>query len=108
MRTDRKRKRSIRKRVLTACLVAMLALPAAAGAMPQRDPRVALRQENGFPLASIDARTPAASQVRVVRTVRVDGNGNTLPTVLAAVALAVAFTGAAYIIFRVRPQPHSS
>jgi hypothetical protein len=106
VRTDRKRK--IRRSALATCLVALLALPAAAGAMPQPDPRIALRQENGFPLASIDARTPAASQVHVVRTVRVDGSSNTLPTVLAAVALAVAFTGAAYIIFRVRPLPRSS
>lgn len=93
--------RSIRRFTLVACLAALLALPAAAGAMPQPDPAVTLHQENGYPPAP-------APNTTVVRTVKVDGSDTTLPTVLAALALGLSFAGAAYITFRLRPQPRSS
>ena len=99
-------KRTIRHCVLGACLAALLALPAAAGAMPQRDPSIALRQENGFPLAPVHHAPPAATPV--VRTIKVGGGDTTVPIVLAALALGIAFTGAAYITFRLRPQPRGS
>lgn len=94
-------------RIIGGCLVALLALPAAAGAMPQRDPSVALRQENGFPLAPVHERTPAQASP-VVRTIKVGGSDTTLPTVLAAAALGIAFAGAGYVTLRLRLQPRSS
>ncbi|HEX6459075.1 MAG TPA: hypothetical protein VF032_09180 [Thermoleophilaceae bacterium] len=93
--------RSIRRCTLIACVVALLALPAAAGAMPQIDPGVALHQENAYPPAP-------APNTTVVRTVKVAGSDTTLPTVLAALALGITFAGAAYITLRLKPQPRGS
>lgn len=92
--------------IIGACLVALLALPAAAGAMPQRDPNIAVRQENGFPLAPVHERAPASTPV--VRTIKVGGSDTTLPTVLAAAALGIAFAGVGYVTLRLRLQPRSS
>ena len=93
--------RAIRHCTLIACLAALLALPLGAAAMPQPDPNVTLHQENAFP------PTPPPTTT-VVRTVKVAGTDTTLPIVLAALALGVAFTGTAYITFRLRPQPRGS
>ena len=93
---------------LTAMLTClMLALPAAAVAMP-RDPTVALRQENGFPLTPIRHAPTTPPTVHVIHTITTSSGNTTLPTVLAAVALAIALTGAAYVTLRLRPMPRSS
>jgi len=108
VKTHRNRKRSLRTRIIGACLVALLALPAAAVAMPQRDPSIALRQENGFPLASVQKQAPVQDSAPVVRTIKVGGSDTTLATVLAAAALGIAFAGAGYVTLRLRPHPRSS
>ena len=107
MKTAKNKRKSLRIRALSVCLVAMLALPAAAVAMP-RDPTVALRQENGFPLTPIRHAPSTPPAVHVIRTISTSSGDTTLPTVLAAVALAIALTGAAYVTLRLRPMPRSS
>jgi len=44
----------------------------------------------------------------VIHTITTSSGNTTLPTVLAAVALAIALTGAAYVTLRLRPMPRSS
>ena len=107
MKTAKNKRKSLRIRALSICLVAMLALPAAAVAMP-RDPTVALRQENGFPLTPIRHAPTTPPTVHVIHTITTSSGNTTLPTVLAAVALAIALTGAAYVTLRLRPVPRSS
>jgi hypothetical protein len=110
MRTHGRLKNSRRAYALTACLIALLALPAGAAAMPAPgDGPIAVRYENGPGLkSSPTAQTaPAPSIVREVRTVTT-GGGRTLSIVLAAVALGVALTGTAYVTFRVRPMVRGS
>ena len=107
MKTAKNKRKSLRIRALSICLVAMLALPAAAVAMP-RDPTVALRQENGFPLTPIRHAPTTPPTVHVIHTITTSSGNTTLPTVLAAVALAIALTGAAYVTLRLRPMPRSS
>jgi hypothetical protein len=94
-------KRSIRTHALTACLVAALAVPAGASAMPRGDGPIAVRHEN-MPVAAASHPTPA-SVVREIRTVT-DGTDQTLPTALAAIALAVALCGTGYVALRLRPM----
>jgi len=107
LKTAKNKRKSLRIRALSICLVAMLALPAAAVAMP-RDPTVALRQENGFPLTPIRHAPTTPPTVHVIHTITTSSGNTTLPTVLAAVALAIALTGAAYVTLRLRPMPRSS
>jgi hypothetical protein len=107
LKTAKSKRKSLRIRALSVCLVAMLALPAAAVAMP-RDPTVALRQENGFPLTPIRHTPSTPPTVHVIHTITTSSGNTTLPTVLAAVALAIALTGAAYVTLRLRPMPRSS
>ena len=96
------RKRSIRARIWLACVVAVLVLPVAASAMPQRDPAIALRNENGFPLASVQHTVPASTEP-VARTITISRGGSALPLVLASLALGIALTGTAYVAVRLRP-----
>jgi hypothetical protein len=106
MRTCRRLKNSRRAYALTACMIALLALPAGAVAMPAPgDGPIAVRYENGANRTSQTA--PPTSIVREVRTVTT-GGGRTLPIVLAAVALGVALTGTAYVTFRMRPMVRGS
>jgi hypothetical protein len=111
MRTHRRVKNSRRAYALTACVIALLALPAAAVAMPAPGGGpIAVRYENA-PAASVTRtiRTDLPpSIVREVRTVSTGGGDRTLPIVLAAVALGVALTGTAYVTFRVRPMVRGS
>jgi hypothetical protein len=113
MKNARKWKSSLRMRALTACLIALLALPAAAAAMPQHAPALAPTGAARFPLAPVHRDVPgsapvaAPSSIRVVRNVTVSGGDTTLPTVLAAVALGIALTGAAYVTLRLRPLPRA-
>jgi hypothetical protein len=110
VRTQRRLTTSRRAYALTACMIALLALPAGAAAMPAPgDGPIAVRYESGPKLTSNPtAQTaPAPSIVREVRTVT-SGGGRTLPIVLAAVALGVALTGTAYVTFRVRPMVRRS
>jgi hypothetical protein len=91
----------MRIRTLTICLLALLALPVAATAMPRIDPQVARHQQNGPPF-------PAAQEAPVVRTITVrQPHTDTLPVVLAAAALATAVAGTAYVTIRLRPLPRS-
>jgi hypothetical protein len=119
MRTESKRRRALRARVLAACLTAGLALPAGASAMlPRPDgppvaphanaPAVvvhapAIRHENGPASAVRPTSTAAPSVVREIRTVT-DGTDQTLPIALGAFALAIALSGTGYIALRVRPM----
>lgn len=107
MRTATKNLRSLRIWALSACIVAVLALPAAASAMPH-DPIITLRQENGFPLATVHHAPPGQAAVHVIRTVSSGGGDTTLPTVLAAAALGIALAGLGYVTVRLRPQPRGS
>jgi hypothetical protein len=93
---------SMRARLGLACLVAMLALPVAASAMPPRDPAVALRNENGFPLAGVHHAVPASTEP-VARTITISRGSSALPVVLASLALGIALTGTAYVTVRLRP-----
>ena len=81
MKTAKNKRKSLRIRALSVCLVAMLAI----------------RQAPSTPPA-----------VHVIRTINTSSGDTTLPTVLAAVALAIALTGAAYVTLRLRPVPRSS
>ena len=100
-------KPSTSTRVLIACLVAALAFPAVAGATFQAgDSPRAVRHENGPAAASPPvAPVPAASATRDVRIVTVSSGDTTLPTVFAAVALAIALTGTTYVAYRLRSVP---
>ena len=95
-------------RVLIACLVATLAFPAVAAATYQAgDSPRAVRHENGPVVASRPSITavPAASVTRDVHVVTVSRGNTTLPTVFAAVALAIALTGTTYVAYRLRSIP---
>jgi hypothetical protein len=115
MRTATKSKRSLRNRALAACMVAALAVPATAAAMPQQSPAATPVTTSPFPLPPVHRDVPgtdpataiAPSAVHVIRTVTVNSADNTLPTVLAAIALAIALTGAAYVTLRLRPLARS-
>jgi hypothetical protein len=114
MRTPTKSKSSLRNRALAACLAAALVAPAAASAMPQQSSGPAQASAPAFPLPPVHRDVPgtdpaaaAPSAIRVVRTVNVTNSSNTLPIVLAAAALAIALTGAAYVTLRVRPALRS-
>ena len=101
-------KPSTSTRVLIACLVATLALPAVAGAAYQAgDSPRAVRHENGPGVAAGPSITavPAASATPDVRVVTVSNGNTTLPTVFAAVALAIALTGTTYVAYRLRSVP---
>ena len=111
MRTHRRLKNSRRACALTACVIALFALPAGAVAMPAPgDGPIAVRPENGAVLNAVrtSKTAPQPSVVREVRTITTTGGGRTLPIVLAAVALGVALTGTAYVTFRVRPMVRGS
>lgn len=117
MRNAMNSKRSPRSRVIAACLVVALAAPAAATAMPQQSAPAAAVAASPFPLAPVHRDIPgtaptaptasAPSAVRVVRSVTVTNANTTLPIVLAAIALAIALTGAAYVTLRLRPVARS-
>jgi hypothetical protein len=101
------------KPILVACVIAMLVVPAAAGAhMEWADqpvgyyadmPAIALQQQNAR-RAENDPRTTVPSAVHEVRTVKAAGSDNTLALALSAAALAVALGGAAYMVFRLSPR----
>jgi len=95
------RKRKPVTAVLIVCVVAVLALPAAAGAMYQfgDSPTVALHDGAGTPAPSAVSQ-PAPSVV-------VNHTSTTLPIVLAAVALGIALTGTAYVALRLRSLPRT-
>ena len=115
MRIPTKSKRSLRNRALAACLAAALVAPATAAAMPQQSSGPEQASAPAFPLPPVHRDVPgtdpataaAPSAIRVVRTVNVTNSSNTLPIVLAAAALAIALTGAAYVTLRVRPALRS-
>ena len=101
-------KPSTSTRVLIACLVATLAFPAVAGATFQAgDSPNPVRHENGPGVAARQrvAAVPAASATPDVRVVTVSNGNTTLPTVFAAVALAIALTGTTYVAYRLRSVP---
>jgi hypothetical protein len=86
--------------LLIVCVVAALALPAAASAMYQfgDSPTVALR----------DGATPSPSTVsEPAPSVTVNHTSTTLPVVLASVALGIALTGTAYVALRLRSIPRT-
>jgi hypothetical protein len=91
------------KRSLAACLVALLAIPAAAAAtFPKGDPAM---REGLSPSALVNpgtAQTPATHIVREVRVVT-HGGDSTVAIALSAAALGIALGGTAYIAMRLRP-----
>jgi hypothetical protein len=99
------RKSSPRTHLLIACIVALLAFPAAASATFQAGdtptPATAIRHENG-PAADQSAPAPTST---VTRVINVGGSSTTLPTVLASVAMGIALSGTAYLAFRLRSLP---
>jgi hypothetical protein len=86
------------KRTLIACLLALMIVPAAASAAYQvGDSPHAISTANG-------PRPPAPIEVHNITTH--DAN-QTLPVVLASLALSVAVTGTGYVALRVRPMLRS-
>ena len=87
------------KRAVLACLLALMIVPAAAGAaFPVGDSPHAISTANGpRPPAPVP---PAATAPRVVAT---HEGSQTVPVVLAALALSVAIAGTGYVTMRIRP-----
>lgn len=95
------------KRIFLAFMLALLLVPAAAGATYQRgDSPAAISAANGPRPAVIPADTTPAI-VHEIRTVTTHEKSDTLPVVLAALALSVALTATGYVALRVRPMPRS-
>jgi hypothetical protein len=87
------------KRALLACLLALMIVPAVAGAtFPVGDSPHTISTENGpRPAAPVPA---SASAPRIITT---HEGSQTLPVVLAALALSVAIAGTGYVTMRIRP-----
>jgi len=95
------RKRKPITAVLIVCVVAALAIPAAASAMYQfgDSPTVALHDGAGTPPPSAVSEAPPS--------VIVNHTSTTLPIVLASVALGIALTGTVYVALRLRSLPRT-
>src|SRR5690242_3100722 len=100
------RRSSMRKRkpitaVLIVCVVAALAIPAAASAMYQfgASPTVALHAEAGTPPAGAVAEAPPSGIV--------NHRSTPLQFVLASVALGIALTGTVYVALGLRSLPRT-
>jgi hypothetical protein len=92
------------KRLLLGCLLALLLVPAAANAaFTVGDSPHAVRAENGPGSA---ASAPAAPPT-IVRNITTHEGSQTVPVVLAALALSVAIAGTGYVALRVRPSLRS-
>ena len=88
------------KRIVLGCLLALMLVPAAANAVyPAGDRPAGVSAENGPRPALVAATAP-----QVVTTH--EGN-QTLPVVLAALALSIAITASGYVVLRVRPMLRS-
>jgi hypothetical protein len=88
------------KRMLLGCLVALLLIPAAAYAVyPVGDGPGGVRAENG--------PAPAVVQATAPPVVTTHESSQTLPVVLAALALSIAITASGYVVLRVRPMLRS-
>jgi hypothetical protein len=86
-------------RLLIVCVVAAFAFPAAAGATFQAgSPPTAIRAENGPGRTQAQRQPSAAPLTQIIR----NETTNTLPVVLAGLALGVAIGGAGYVTVRLR------
>jgi hypothetical protein len=84
------------KRILVLCLLALTIVPSVASAAYQvGDSPTAISTANG--------PRPAAPVVREVHTITTHTGNQTVPVVLAALALSVAVAGTGYMTLRIRP-----
>jgi hypothetical protein len=92
------------KRLLLGCLLALLLVPAAANAAyTVGDSPHAISRENGPRPAAPVATAPPT----IVRNITTHDSNQTVPVVLAALALSVAIAGTGYVALRVRPMLRS-
>src|SRR5947208_6295724 len=91
-------------RLLLGCLLALLLVPAAASATyPAGDGPGGISRENG----ARPAATAATAPPTIVRNITTHDGSQTVPLVLAALALSVAIAGSGYVALRVRPSLRS-
>jgi len=90
------------KRILIICMLALTIVPSVASAAYQvGDSPHAISTANGpRPAAPLPAAAPV---VREVHTITTHTGNQTVPVVLAALALSVAVAGTGYVTLRIRP-----
>ena len=88
------------KRTLIACLLALMIVPSVASAAFQVG-------DSPHAISTANGPRPAAPVVREVHTITTHDGNQTVPVVLASLALSVAVVGTGYVALRVRPMLRS-